>query len=196
MNINELELENIGSWPSLYKAILIVFVSAALIGGFYYLVVDDQVKHLKKVEAKELTLKDEFRIKAALASNLEPYREQMKEIEVILEGLVNKLPSKKELASLLDDISFIGSNNGLQFESINWGVKKQLELSEEVPISIKVVGTYDQLGKFSADIAALPRIVILENLRLKHDGEGQLLLDVVAKTYRYKGMGNNEGGKK
>ena len=81
-------------------------------------------------------------------------------------------------------------------ESINWGVKKQLELSEEVPISIKVVGTYDQLGKFSADIAALPRIVILENLRLKHDGEGQLLLDVVAKTYRYKGMGNNEGGKK
>ena len=196
MNINELELENIGSWPSLYKAILIMLVSAGIIGAFYSYIIDDQIKHLEKVEAKELTLKDEFRIKAALASNLEPYREQMKEIEVILEGLVNKLPSKKELASLLDDISFIGSNNGLQFESINWGVKKQLELSEEVPISIKVVGTYDQLGKFSADIAALPRIVILENLRLKHDGEGQLLLDVVAKTYRYKGMGNNEGGKK
>ena len=101
------------------------------------------------------------------------------------------------MASLLDDISFIGSNNGLQFESINWGVKKAgLELAEEVPISIKVVGTYDQLGKFSADIAALPRIVILENLRLKHDGEGQLMLDVVAKTYRYKGMGNKEEGKK
>ena len=196
MNINELDFENIGSWPSLYKAILIMLLSAAIIGGFYYNVIDDQIKHLEKVETKELTLKDEFRIKAALASNLEPYREQMKEIEVILEGLVNKLPSKKELASLLDDISFIGSNNGLQFESINWGVKKQLELSEEVPISIKVVGSYDQLGKFSADIAALPRIVILENLRLKHNGEGQLLLDVVAKTYRYKGMGNKEGGKK
>ncbi|TEW53920.1 pilus assembly protein PilP [Psychromonas sp. RZ22] len=187
MNINELDFENVGSWPRLYKVVMIVVVCLMLFVGFYYYVIEDQLKQLKKIEAKELTLKDEFRVKAALASNLEPYREQMKEIAVILEGLVNKLPSNKELASLLDDISFIGSNNGLQFKSINWGVKKQGELSEEVPISIQVVGTYDQLGKFSADIAALPRIVILENLRLKHSGENMLMLDVVAKTYRYKG---------
>ena len=188
MNINDLDFENVGSWPKLYKMVMIALVCAALAGGFYYYIVIDQFKQLEKVEAKEQTLKNQFKSKAALASNLEPYREQMKEIAVILEGLVNKLPSKKEIASLLDDISFIGSNNGLQFKSINWGVKKAGKLAEEVPISIKVVGTYQQLGKFSADIAALPRIVILENLRLKPSGKDDLLmLDVIAKTYRYKG---------
>lgn len=188
MNINELDLENIGSWPKLYKIIMIILLCAMILGGFYYYVIIDQKKSLAKVEAEELVLKNQFKIKAALASNVEPYREQMKEIAVILEGLVNKLPTKRELASLLDDISFIGSNNGLQFKSINWGVKKQGKLAEEVPISIQVEGTYAQLGKFSADIAALPRIVILENLNLKPIGEGDLLmLDVVAKTYRYKG---------
>lgn len=194
MNINELDFENIGSWPALYKGITILLVCAALIGGFYYYVINPQLEDLTKIEAKEQTLKEDFKVKAALASNLEAYRAQMKEIAVILEGLVNKLPSKKELASLLDDISFIGSNNGLQFKSINWGVKKQLELSEEVPISIKVVGTYEQLGKFSADIAALPRIVILGNLRLKHHDDGLLMLDVVAKTYRY--LGDQKKAKK
>lgn len=187
MDINELDLENIGSWPNLHKAITILLVCILLIGGFYYYVIDDQLKHLKTVEAKELTLKNEFVVKAGISSNLEAYQDQMQEISVILDGLVNKLPSKKELASLLDDISFIGSNNGLQFKSLNWGVKKQLELAEEVPISIKVVGTYEQLGKFSADIAALPRIVILDNLRLKHNDKNTLILDIVAKSYRYKG---------
>ena len=187
MNINELDFNNAGSWPKLHKIVVITIACCLIIGGFYYYVIDDQFKQLDKVEAKELTLKEEFKVKAALASNLEPYQEQMKEIQIILEGLVNKLPTTQELASLLDDISFVGSDNGLQFNSINWGVKKQLELAEEVPISIKVLGTYKQLGMFSADIAALPRIVILENLRLKHS-KGELLeLDIVAKTYRYKG---------
>lgn len=187
MNINELELENIGSWPGLYKVIVIIIACAALMGGTYYYVIEGQLKQLEQVESKEIDLKNDFRIKAALASNLEAYREQMKEISVILEGLVNKLPSNEELASLLDDISFIGSNNGLQFKSINWGVKNQQELTEEVPVSIKVTGTYDQLGKFSADIAALPRIVILENIKLRRNDRDTLILDVVAKTYRYKG---------
>ena len=187
MNLNDIDLETIGSWPKLHKVIAIILVCSLLVAGFYYYVIDDQIKQLEGLEAKELTLKNDFQVKAALASNLEAYQQQMAEIAVILDGLVNKLPSKKELASLLDDIGFIGSNNGLQFQSLNWGVKTQLELAEEVPISIKVVGTYEQLGKFSADIAALPRIVILDDLSLKHNDENTLVLDIVAKTYRYKG---------
>ena len=186
MDINELDFDNIGSWPNLYKALTILLTCLMLIGGFYYYIIDGQLKQLDRIEARELALKNEFVIKAKISSNLELYRGQMQEISVILDGLVNKLPSKKELASLLDDISFIGTNNGLQFKSLNWGVKKQLELAEEVPISIKVVGTYQQLANFSADIAALPRIVILDNLRLKHNDQNTLILDIVAKSYRYK----------
>lgn len=156
-------------------------------GAFFYYVTKPQLEDLDTVEKKELTLKNEFKIKAALSANLEAYRAQMVEINIILEGLISKLPSKKEVASLLDDISFIGANNGLQFKSINWGVVKDSELSVEVPISIQVVGSYQELGRFAADIAALPRIVVLDDLRLAKGKDSLLTLNVVAKTYRYKG---------
>jgi len=188
MDINELDFDNVGSWPALYRVIFIAFVSVLFAGAFYYYVTIPQQEQLKSLEVKEQKLKADFKVKAALSSNLEAYREQMGEIHVIFEGLINKLPNTKEIASLLDDISFIGGDNGLQFKSINWGAQKDDgELSIEVPISIQVVGTYEQLGAFAADIAALPRIVILDNLRLSKGKNDQLTLNVVAKTYRYKG---------
>lgn len=188
MDINDLDFENVGSWPALYRGIFIGLVCALLAGAFYYYVTIPQLEDLKTAEAKEQQLKKDFKVKAALSANLEAYREQMVEINVIFDGLINKLPSTQEIASLLDDVSFIGEDNGLQFKSINWGAQKNSdELSVEVPISIKVVGTYEQLGAFAADIAALPRIVILDDVRLSKGAKDELTLNVIAKTYRYKG---------
>ena len=187
MKLSELDFENVGSWPGVYKAIPILLAAIILGTIFYFLVIDTQITHLKVAQSKEIKLRKEFILKAKMASNLTLYRDHVKETQKILDSFVYKLPNKKELATLLDDISFIGSHNGLQFKSINWGIKKQNTLSEEVPISIKVIGTYAQLGQFSADIAALPRIVVLEDLRIKPVSKSELLvLDVVAKTYRYK----------
>ncbi|MCG6200708.1 type 4a pilus biogenesis protein PilO [Psychromonas antarctica] len=186
MNINELDFETVGSWPALYRAVFIAVVCVILSGLFFYYVTTPQLEKLDTVRAQEISLKNTFKVKAALSANLEVYRAQMTEINTIFEGLLNKLPSKKEVASLLDDISFIGANNGLQFRSINWGVVKDRELSVEVPISLQVVGRYQQIGKFAADIAALPRIVVLDDIKLSK-GKGDLLtLNVIAKTYRYK----------
>ena len=188
MNINELEFENIGSWPTLYRVVTVIVMCLFLIGGFFYLITLPQLDRLATVKEQEVTLKREFTTKAALSSNLEAYQTQMVEINLIYEGLLQKLPSKKEVARLLDDISFIGENNGLQFKSINWGVSKDRGLTVEVPISLKVIGSYQELGAFAADIAALPRIVILNDMRLVNDKDGKLILNVVAKTYRYKGV--------
>jgi len=187
MHLNELDFEDIGSWPALYRSVFIAFVCAIFAGAFYYYVTIPQLEQLTAAEVKEQKLKDDFKVKAALSANLEAYREQMVAINIIFDGLVNKLPSRKEIASLLDNISFIGEDNGLQFKNINWGDQKDAELSTEVPISIQVVGNYEQLGNFAADIAALPRIVVLDDLRLSKEGSDQLTLNVVAKTYRYKG---------
>lgn len=204
MDLNDLTLDNMGSWPVLYRGIAILLVVAALTGAFYKYVTMPQLEQLEVVKEKEQELKKQFKLKAALSSNLEAYQAQMVEIEVIFEGLINKLPSKKEIASLLDDISFIGADNGLQFKSINWQPQRDDgDLSIEVPISIQVVGTYDQLGNFAAEIAALPRIVILDDLKLSKGKKGQkdqIILNVVAKTYRYKGDkkkgAKNKGAKK
>jgi type IV pilus assembly protein PilO len=193
MKMNELDFDldfnNVGSWATGYKVLFILLVVVMLTGFFYYAVINEQLKQLDQVTAKELALKNEFRAKAEMASHLAVYRGQIKEVNIILSSLVDKLPNKKELASLLDDISYIGSTNGLQFKSINWGVKKQAALYEEVPISIKVEGTYMQLGQFSASIAALSRMVSLDNIRITPLGKNHLLmLEVTAKTYRYQGQ--------
>ena len=193
MDLDELDFNDVGGWPAHYRIIFIVIVCAILSGVYFYYVTIPQYDKLEVVKQEEVALKKQFTTKAALSSNLEAYRAQMVEINIILDGLINKLPTNKEIASLLDDVSFIGANNGLEFKSINWGVQKDQDLSIEVPISLQVVGTYQELGKFSADIAALPRIVILDNLRLtKAKGNDLLTLNVVAKTYRYK----EKGGRK
>jgi type IV pilus assembly protein PilO len=186
MDLSELDFENVGSWPALYRAVFIACVCTVLSGVFFYYITLPQLNNLEKVEETEVALKNEFKTKAALSSHLEEYRAQMVDIKVIFESLLNRLPSSAEVASLLDDISFVGTDNGLQFKSINWGITTEGELSTEVPISIQVVGRYQDLGDFAADIAALPRIVILDNLTLTKGAQGLMTLDVIAKTYRYK----------
>ncbi|HEY7864715.1 MAG TPA: type 4a pilus biogenesis protein PilO [Psychromonas sp.] len=186
MDLSEMDFENVGSWPARYRVIFIACVCAVLSGAFFYYITLPQLDNLERIEEKEVALKSEFKVKAALSSHLEEYRAQLVDIKVVFEGLLNKLPSNAEVASLLDDISFIGADSGLQFKSINWGVTKEGELSTEVPISIQVVGRYQELGNFAADIAALPRIVILDNLTLAKDQQDLMTLNVIAKTYRYK----------
>ena len=186
MNINDLEFVNIGSWPATYRVTAIVIIWVLLIGGFFYYITLSQLESLSVAEEKEVTLKRNFIVKAALSSNLKVYQAQVIEVNLIYKKLLEKLPSKKEVARLLDDISFIGEDNGLQFKAINWGVPKDVGLTVEVPIGLKVVGSYPQVGAFAADIAALPRIVILDDMRLVKNKNGELVLNVIAKTYRYK----------
>ncbi|PKH01124.1 pilus assembly protein PilP [Psychromonas sp. MB-3u-54] len=186
MDLNELDFENVGSWPALYRGIFIACACTVLSGVFFYFITMPQLDNLEKVQENEVVLKNEFKEKAALSSHLEAYRAQMVDIKLVFKGLLNRLPSSAEVASLLDDISFVGADNGLQFKSINWGITTEGELSTEVPISIQVVGRYQDLGHFAADIAALPRIVILDNLTLTKGERDLMTLNVIAKTYRYK----------
>ena len=89
MDLNELELENVGSWPALYRGVFIALVCSIFVGAFYYYVIIPQQDELKVVQAKEQELKKQFTVKAALSSNLEAYKEQLVEINVIFEGLGN-----------------------------------------------------------------------------------------------------------
>ncbi|MFO6424502.1 type 4a pilus biogenesis protein PilO [Motilimonas sp. KMU-193] len=186
MNVNELDFENIGSWPPLFKGIFLLIIAGLIVGGFYYFIFDDQIKSLEQAQTKELEIKRQFETKAALASNLEAYREQMVQIEGLLAELVKKLPSKSEVSTLLDNVNFIGSDNGMQFKRFKPLPEIEKEFSVEVPYSLEVVGTYDQIGQFSADIAKLPRIIILDNIDIKKVDNEILNVQITAKTYTYK----------
>ncbi|WP_108652316.1 type IV pilus inner membrane component PilO [Dongshaea marina] len=183
--LNELDFENIGSWPAPIKAIAILILCALIAGGSYYYWIDDSIAKLKVVQKKEVQLKQQYKTKAQMAANLKAYQDQMVELEKLLESQLKQLPNKHEVPGLIDDISFIGTNNGLKLLRINWEAEKKMEFSTELPMRIDVQGSYHQLGEFAADIAALPRIVILDSFSIGR-AEGDLLtLNVLAKTYKY-----------
>ncbi len=186
--LNELDINDIASWPVLAKSILIAFVCVLIGGAGYYMLISDSIKQLDQTRQQEIELKSQFEVRASQASSLTDYREQMIQLEEMLKNQLKQLPNKNEVAGLLDDISYIATNNGLKLLRINWEPEIKREFYTELPMRIDLSGQYNQLGQFSADIAALPRIVLLGSFTVNKeakDGADNLIMSVQAKTYRY-----------
>ena len=118
--LNELDINDIASWPVLAKSILIAFVCALIGGAGYYMLIADSIKQLDQTKQQEIELKSQFEVRASQASSLTAYREQMIQLEEMLKNQLKQLPNKNEVAGLLDDISYIATNNGLKLLRINW----------------------------------------------------------------------------
>ena len=187
-DLNDLDINDIASWPVLAKSILIAFICALIGGAGYYALISDSIKQLDKTRQQEIDLKSQFEVRASQASSLNAYRQQMVQLEEMLKNQLKQLPNKNEVAGLLDDISYIATNNGLKLLRINWEPEIKKEFYTELPMRIDLSGQYNQLGQFSADIAALPRIVLLGSFTVNKeakDGSNNILMSVQAKTYRY-----------
>ncbi|MGQ4689752.1 PilO family type IV pilus biogenesis protein TapO [Aeromonas veronii] len=187
--LNELDINDIASWPKWAKGVFIFFCCVLTGGAIYYYVIANSLTSLTQEAGKETELKAQFESKAMLAANLGAYKAQMVQLEQLVDTQLKQLPNTHEVAGLLDDISFIVTDNGLKLNRINWEPEVKHEFSTELPMRIEVVGTYHQIGKFTADMAALPRIVILDSFTLgQSKDEGELIsMSMLAKTYKYNG---------
>jgi type IV pilus assembly protein PilO len=192
MNIKNLleELKNIdpktpGSWPWLIKigAFLGMFIAVVFIGA----VADwqGQWESLQIIKKEELQLRETFLTKKKEAINLDIIKKQLIETQQSFGALLKQLPSKSEMDALLTDINQAGLGRGLQFDLFRPGGEVATGVFTEQPISIRVTGNYDDLGKFSSDISQLPRIVTLNEISIAANAGGTLSMDAIAKTYRY-----------
>ncbi|MAT93889.1 MAG: pilus assembly protein PilP [Halioglobus sp.] len=187
-DINDLDFDNVGSWPMPVKVFIwVAIVIAVLVGGYYYHIEDMQLE-LAKEEKKEEKLKKDFEKKAFQAANLDAYRQQMEEMEESFGALVSQLPSDTEVPGLLEDITNKGLLNGLEIASINLKKERAREFYVELPIAISASGSYHDLGAFISGMAGLPRIVTLHdfNIKMKGKNSNNLSMSIIAKTYRYK----------
>jgi type IV pilus assembly protein PilO len=180
-----LTLEQVGSWPLAPKvAVWLGVITVALVAG-WFLVWSGQVEHLDQMRADEVKLREEYRSKLQQAINLDELKRQREQVSQYVLTLEKQLPSKSEMDALLSDINQAGVGRGLDFELFKPGQLAVKEYYAELPISIKVAGKYHDLGAFAADIAALPRIVTLNNVIIAPGKAGSLSMDATAKTYRY-----------
>jgi type IV pilus assembly protein PilO len=187
-DINDLDLENIGSWPIAVKVIMwvVAFTIVLTVGYIYH--VQGLQDALKVTQKEELDLKQEYEQKAFQAANLDAYQKQMQEMEVSFGALISQLPSDTEVPGLLEDITNKGLLNGLEFSSISLRPETAKEFYVELPISLVAIGKYHDLGAFVSGMAGLPRIVTLHEFTIAQEGgdNGMLSLNITAKTYRYK----------
>lgn len=184
--LNNLDFNNIGSWPMPAKALAIVVICAAVLFAGYWFDTKEQMQSLEQSQAKEQDLKKTFELKQADAANLEAYKAQMQEMEKRFGALLLKLPSKTEIAELLVDVSRVGLEAGLEFELFKPGNEVPRDFYAEFPINLRVRGSYHELGNFVSGVAALPRIVTIHDLSMKKEKGGEeLVMTAVANTYRY-----------
>lgn len=194
MNLSEInwDLNAAGSWPTPVKTAAAVLVSILVaIAGVYY-VHQPQIDELNALEQEELSLKTAFEGKQKKAVNLQDYRDQLAQIEMFLADMLKQMPTKAEVASLLIDISQTGLASGLEFKLFQPSGEVRKDFYSELPISIQVIGRYEELGLFVSGVAALPRIVtvhdvnivpLAKDVKTAKDASGQLLMSAVIKTY-------------
>ena len=189
-DIRNLDPNDVGRWPAAIRlgAIGLIFVVGACL-MVYFLAWKPNKPDLDSARAEEAKLLDTFTTKARKAANLDAYKAQLQEIESSFGAMLRKLPNKAEVPNLLTDISQQGAGAGLDQKLFQPNAQVNKDFYAELPIKMRLTGSFHSIGAFVSGIAALPRIVTLHNIEItpvsKTTGADQLQLDVIAKTYRY-----------
>ena len=190
--LRTLDPRDVGRWPLAVRGFFILLVFLICAGFCWYMWVwDDYRPILQKAEADELDLKSQFENKQQRAANLDAYKAQLGEMERSFGAMLRQLPGKTEVPNLLVDISQTGLAAGLQEKLFQPAGEQGKGFYAELPIKIRLVGSYHEFGTFVSGIAALPRIVTLHDIQItpvaadKVGGYDNLTMDVTAKTYRY-----------
>src|SRR4249919_2918331 len=160
-----------------------------IVGTTWYIWVSDQRTELDRLKQTESSLKDEFQDKAGRAANLEPLKQQLAQMELMLQQMLRQLPSKNEMPDLIVDVSQTALATGISNELFQPGPETAKEFYAEKPITLRMVGTYHQFGAFVSGVASLPRVVIMtmHNISLtpRAGKPGLLVLEGTIRTYRY-----------
>ena len=184
------ELKNVdpktpGSWPWLIKIAAFISMFLVVVAAGAAFDWQGEWENLQNVRQEEDKLRDTYLAKKREAINLDIIKKQLIDTQQSFGALLKQLPSKSEMDALLTDINQAGLGRGLQFELFRPGAEVATGVFTEQPITIKVTGNYDDLGKFASDISQLPRIVTLNDINVVPGAGGVLNMDATAKTFRY-----------
>lgn len=183
--LRRLDPKKIGSWPVLPKLGVLLLVLLLIIFASYWFDWQNQIEQIKGAKQKEEQLRTTFLDKKKLAIDLPAYKKQLEDIEKQFGTLLKQLPGKSEMDALLIDINQAGLGRGLQFELFKPAARETTrDFYAELPIAIKVTGSYHDIGAFASDIGKLSRIVTLNDIALATTKNG-LVMDATAKTFRY-----------
>jgi type IV pilus assembly protein PilO len=175
-----------GTWHAAPKILVLLAILAGIPLGGYFAINQGQLEELDRGQQKEVKLKDEYVNKKKQAINLDLHRQQLREIDTQFGALLKQLPNKSQMDALLVDINQAGLGRGLQFELFRPAAAEiRRDFYAELPITVKVTGNYHDMGAFASDVGQLSRIVTLNDVKIDAGKDGNLSMEVVARTFRY-----------
>jgi type IV pilus assembly protein PilO len=175
-----------GTWPAIPKVLALLVILGAIPTAGYFFDTQSQIEVLERGRGEEAKLKTEYLDKKKQAVNLDLHRQQLREIDTQFGALLRQLPNRSQMDALLVDINQAGLGRGLQFELFKPApAESQREFYAELPISVRVIGTYHDMGAFASDVGQLSRIVTLNDVNIQAQKEGILTMDATARTFRY-----------
>lgn len=190
-----MNFEEAGSWPLQQKIMVFALIVLFILGMTYAFFIREKLSTLESLESQETSLRADFEAKQREAANLEALKEQLEQMQVLLQKMLKQLPSKTEMPDLIVDISQAALGTGIDNQLFQPKEEVKKEFYAETPIELRMVGTFHQFGKFVSDVASLRRVIILtmHDMSLKPvDREknsslapGSLMMKGTIKTYRY-----------
>lgn len=175
-----------GTWHAAPKLLVLLAILVVVPVAGYFLDTQSQIEELEAGIASEAQLKQQYLTKKKLAVNLDLHRQQLREIDTQFGALLKQLPNKSQMDALLVDINQAGLGRGLQFDLFKPAANEQMhDFYAELPIQVKVAGTYHDMGAFASDVGQLSRIVTLNNVAINAGKDGNLIMDATARTFRY-----------
>jgi len=186
-DLNQLDVNNMGAWPLPIKVGSVVVLMGAILASVWYFDTQHQETALASVRAQEVELRARFERDQRKAANLPALKQQLALIEESFGSMLERLPSTSEIPELLVEISQQGLGAGLEFELFKPQGEVPADFYIELPIQVRVIGTYHQFGRFVSGVSSLNRIVTMHNVSIKPRGgdNGLLVMEATAKTYRY-----------
>lgn len=190
--LRNLDLKDIAAMPLPVKIAGVAIICLLILGAGYWFVIADELQEREAAERQEQALRQKYLTKKLLAVNIDAYRKQMEEIQESFGSLLRQLPNTTEVPDLLVDITQAGLGRGLEFSLFRPEAERPRDFYAELPISLKVSGSYHELAEFISDVAALPRIVTFGGIDIKSTKSGALSMQATARTYRYLDSGESK----
>ena len=175
-----------GTWTVIPKAVVLVAILVTLPVAGYFGLWQGQLEELEAGKQQEVKHKQDYLNKKKQAVNLDLHKQQLREIDTQFGALLKQLPNKSQMDALLVDINQAGLGRGLQFELFKPAAQEVVrDFYAELPIAVKVMGVYHDMGAFASDVGQLSRIVTLNDVVIEAAKDGNLVMDVTARTFRY-----------
>ncbi len=164
MNLSQLDLKEMYDWPKGLQMVMLILLFALVVLFGYLFDLGHKYNEIESARVYESDLKNSFKktldeqVKAHGEVNLIPL------LETQLKNWQTQLTATADMPVLLDTILKMGRDSNLTINEFSPGAEVRASSVVKIPVTVRLSGTYDQIGTFLSNIASYKSLIAIKNL--------------------------------